>query len=208
LLCDPHTPVARRRDIRASFIGALGTATGRYPLREAMAAALAKDRGSKIRPRVTSPLPEYLIRDVAPIWGERSGPSLAAKTAEFVEIMCRSVFALCPRGYGRTSFRLYEAMQLGCVPVYIYDEPWLPYADVLDWTEFCVLVPAERVGQLHEILASKTQGEIDAMRQRAAELWPEYFTPAAVMRHVLRYLNAATAASLHHNPQEEIARAA
>jgi hypothetical protein len=39
-----------------------------------------------------------------------------------------AAFALAPSGTGRTSFRLYEALQLGLVPVYVYaDVPWLPY---------------------------------------------------------------------------------
>ena len=64
--------------------------------------------------------------------GQRDGRA-SADTRRFVELMSRSVFALCPRGYGRTSYRMYEALQLGCIPVYIHDEPWLPYADELDW---------------------------------------------------------------------------
>jgi len=40
-----------------------------------------------------------------------------------------TVFALAPRGFGRTSFRLVELIQLGVLPFYVYDDrPWLPYA--------------------------------------------------------------------------------
>jgi hypothetical protein len=183
LLCDAHSSVVRKRDIRASFVGALSTPTHRYPARDAMAAAL---RGHS----------EYLVRDVTPVWGEVDNRSLAAKTTDFIDILCRSVFALCPRGYGKTSFRLYEAMQLGCIPVYIYDEPWLPYADVLDWNAFCVLVHVSETNQLHDILASKTAREVDAMRRRAAEIWTDYFTLEGVMRQLPRYLNAAASGSL------------
>jgi hypothetical protein len=37
-------------------------------------------------------------------------------------------FNLAPRGFGRTSFRLSEIVQLGRIPVYLYDDyEWLPY---------------------------------------------------------------------------------
>ena len=37
-------------------------------------------------------------------------------------------FNLAPRGFGRTSFRLAEIVQLGRIPVYLYDDyEWLPY---------------------------------------------------------------------------------
>lgn len=48
---------------------------------------------------------------------------------DFCEIMARSVFALCPRGYGITSFRISESIQYGAIPVYISDEFAIPYDD-------------------------------------------------------------------------------
>ncbi len=39
-------------------------------------------------------------------------------------------FNMAPRGFGRTSFRLVEIIQMGRLPVYIYDDiPWVPYRD-------------------------------------------------------------------------------
>jgi hypothetical protein len=37
-------------------------------------------------------------------------------------------FNLAPRGYGRSSFRFSESIQMGRVPVFMYDDiPWVPY---------------------------------------------------------------------------------
>jgi hypothetical protein len=45
----------------------------------------------------------------------------------------RSMLVLAPRGVNPTSFRLFEALQLGLVPVYLFEDgdeqPWLPYHD-------------------------------------------------------------------------------
>ena len=42
---------------------------------------------------------------------------------------CR--FSLCPRGFGRTSFRLAETVGAGRVPVFVYsDQLWVPYRDL------------------------------------------------------------------------------
>jgi hypothetical protein len=46
---------------------------------------------------------------------------------KYCEILARSVFALAPRGYGKSSFRICEAMQYGATPVYISDEFVKPY---------------------------------------------------------------------------------
>lgn len=46
---------------------------------------------------------------------------------EYCNIMARSMFALCPRGYGKSSFRIAEAIQYGAIPVYVSDEFVIPY---------------------------------------------------------------------------------
>lgn len=46
---------------------------------------------------------------------------------DYCEILARSVFALCPRGYGPSSFRIAEALQYGAIPVYISDQWVFPH---------------------------------------------------------------------------------
>jgi len=49
--------------------------------------------------------------------------------AEWQRLIAHTKFNLAPRGFGRTSFRLAEVVQIGRLPVYLYDDvPWLPYA--------------------------------------------------------------------------------
>jgi Exostosin family. len=50
----------------------------------------------------------------------------ASNKPYYKDVMLQSRYALCPRGCGKTSFRLYEAMQMGTEPIYLSDEPWLP----------------------------------------------------------------------------------
>jgi hypothetical protein len=49
---------------------------------------------------------------------------------EWVPPMVAARLVFAPRGVGATSFRLYEALQVGVPPVYVFDGPWpwLPYA--------------------------------------------------------------------------------
>jgi len=59
--------------------------------------------------------------------------SHASSPSAWVKRLVDTRLALAPRGVGSTSFRLYEALQLGIPPVYTYDGlyPWLPYAHPL-----------------------------------------------------------------------------
>lgn len=167
LLCSPHENPGRPKDIFCSFVGSLT-----HPCRRALRRVLP--RNGRYRIHTTN-------------W--RACIS-AVSAAEFYDVLTRSVFTLCPRGHGPTSFRLYEAMQVGSVPVYIFDTPWLPYVSEIDWDELCVMVPAARLPELAAILESKTEEEIAAYRAAAARLQDDYFTMEGTCRKILESLRA------------------
>jgi len=62
------------------------------------------------------------------------------------DLMARSMFAFCPRGYGTTSFRLYEAIHLACIPIYASDEHWLPFQDKIDWENIAIICKSIKEG--------------------------------------------------------------
>lgn len=52
---------------------------------------------------------------------------------QFVNLMLESHVALCPRGQGAQSFRMYEAMSLGTIPLYISDIDCRPFKKWINW---------------------------------------------------------------------------
>jgi hypothetical protein len=78
----------------------------------------------------------------------------------FSNIMSRSTFSLCPRGYGATSFRICEALQHGSIPVYISDKPWIPFNDMIDFNDYGVFIHSKDINKTDEILKNISQEEI------------------------------------------------
>jgi hypothetical protein len=71
----------------------------------------------------------------------------------FIETTINSRFALAPRGYGRSSFRFFEAMLLNRIPVYFWDDiEWLPYQEHLDYSKFTISIHISKISQTYEIL--------------------------------------------------------
>ncbi len=70
----------------------------------------------------------------------------------FEKMIQESYFSLCPRGFGPTSFRLYESIKMGTVPVYISDDFFLPYKQLLDWSKFSILLNNKNIKKLPKIL--------------------------------------------------------
>lgn len=74
---------------------------------------------------------------------------------DFIDITRKSKFCLAPRGYGRSSFRFFEAFQLGTIPVYLYDDiKWLPYQHFVDYSKICVVIKDSELDTLEAKLSA------------------------------------------------------
>lgn len=69
---------------------------------------------------------------------------------DYLQEIVNSHFVLCPRGIGTSSYRLYEVLSLGRVPIIISDD-WVPPEGV-DWNSCSIRVAEGRVGELPEIV--------------------------------------------------------
>jgi hypothetical protein len=104
----------------------------------------------------------------------------------FTQLTERSRFTLCPRGFGASSFRLYEAMQLGSVPVYVSDYHHLPWTDELDWNEIAVLVRPDEIPHLGERLRAIDDAAYQRMLTTIRRVYDAYFSLAGVCRQIER----------------------
>lgn len=150
LNCMPHgTTDVKHRTILASFVGAL---QNRHPVRNLMYRELYNKDGIVMSETITF--------------------------EKFQEVLTNSIFALCPRGYGKTSFRICEALEARVIPVYIYDEPWIPFQDELDFEEYGVLCPINELPFLHNRLNDMLQ-DVDRLQQmitRGGEVYADYYS--------------------------------
>jgi len=106
----------------------------------------------------------------------------------FKDITEKSEFCLCPRGYGKSSFRLYESMQLGAIPVYVSDKHFLPWEKELDWTKFCVIVKENEIENIPQILRSISLEQKQEMREYAQKIYDEYFSLEGVCNKIMKAL--------------------
>lgn len=59
---------------------------------------------------------------------------------KYANIILRSYISLCPRGYGGSSFRFFESMQLGVVPMLVGDIDTRPFKEYIDWSQCSLYV--------------------------------------------------------------------
>ena len=89
----------------------------------------------------THPVREELRRQLSDRGDVLFGDSLISPR-RYSKSILSSKIALSPRGYGGSSFRFYEAMQLGVVPWLISDFDTRPFKALLDWDSFSFYSPS------------------------------------------------------------------
>lgn len=123
--------------------------------------------------------PDVLVRDTSSFnLFTHLNAGKREKQQAFVETLKRSKFALCPRGNGAASIRLFEAMRMGVAPIIVSDDWILPTG--VDW-ESCALFVKERdVAQIERIAAAhesrwREMGEAAAAAYQACFSEESYF---------------------------------
>jgi hypothetical protein len=155
LLCAPHFFSPRPKRYLASFVGNLKT----HPIR----------------------------REMEELFKSRSDVHIAGGggTDYFVQMMLESYLALCPRGYGGASYRFYEAMQLGAVPLLIGNIDHRPFKEFLDWEAVSFFVHS--VQEADEVL-NWDKGRLLIMGAAAKKLYDSELANGNWCKYVERVL--------------------
>ena len=127
-----------------------------------------------------------------------------SKADKYIDIVKESKFTLSPRGYGRSSFRFFEAFKLGSIPVYIYDDiEWLPYKELIDYTRFCISININDLDQLQSKLESI--GEEDYTKYiESYHRIKHMFTMDGMNNYIVDTLSKGTPLALKLTPREGV----
>lgn len=95
-------------------------------------------------------------------------------------------FSLCPRGAGLSSYRFFESIHLGSIPVLFADDAALPYPD-LDYSRFSVRIPELLAGDSHRVMEILNSIHYDTTREEML-LTRERFSLAGVQTEIYNRL--------------------
>ena len=95
----------------------------------------------------------------------------------YSDMLSNSLYAVCPRGTGISSVRLFEAMATGTVPIIIADGYRPPLDAIIDWDEISIRIPEKKIKKIEDILYNQTSQEIRVMIDKLEAVYQEYFSP-------------------------------
>lgn len=115
----------------------------------------------------------------------------------WIDVVNNTHYVVCPRGFGRTAFKLYETLDMQRVPIYVYDDiPWLPYEKAIDWASFSIPISSGEIHKLKKILHDIDEPKYLEMIHRGKELHHNYFTFAGVVQKIGEFIGQPSAANI------------
>ena len=127
------------------------------------------------------------------------GTLLVYKGKEWQRVLASARFALVPRGFGRTTFMVAEALQMGLIPIYVYDDAeWLPYrgsGGAAEWSRFGFSMKLTNISLAAASLPEITDEALAAMRTAVRAVRESHFTYDGVMEQIIGFIRNGTAGS-------------
>jgi hypothetical protein len=111
---------------------------------------------------------KYLFEETKPIYGISSVKERVEIVKKFCLDIAQARFAFSPRGAGSSSFRLFQSLMSGTVPV-VSGMTDYPFSNVLDWNLFTI------IDDDHTKTNSLVSMDESSLREKGMEVWDEYF---------------------------------
>lgn len=123
--------------------------------------------------------------------GEPDWHALVQSRKEYVQNICGSDYVLCVRGAGNFSYRLYETLACGRIPVFVDTDCLLPYHSSIDWKQHCVWLDESDLGHLPLKVAqfhdSLTDRQFIDLQKSCREFWQKFLSPEGYFRNFYRH---------------------
>lgn len=121
-------------------------------------------------------------------------------TRNAYELLARnSVFTLAPAGYGRWTYRFFQAIQWGSIPVLLSDDYIKPFESAIPYDTFCITLAERDVGDIDRILRSIPPSDVATM-QNALKENQRHFTKAAFFNELCNSLRRIQGNPSSHGP--------
>ena len=144
------------------------------------------------RSRIRRPIIKSLRAEIGHDFGYYKG-------GDFRTFWDRGRFILTPRGYGKSAFMVYEALQMGFVPVYVWkEEEWIPYKGSVraDLRNLGFSINICNVSKLPQTLRHVTDAELESRRESIRRVRITHFTYQGVLEQIEKFLQLPCRAEL------------
>lgn len=157
-----------------------------------MGVRISRNRGYEIRAQIIRLLKDSKAIQTNFILRDRFYLGDGNEAEVYLKNMEESDYILCPRGSGNFSYRFYETLSFGRIPIFINTDCCLPYEDYINWKDYCVWVEEDELENLEDkILEFHERLDEEAFREKQKEcheLWKKWLSLDGFFSNIHRYL--------------------
>lgn len=101
-------------------------------------------------------------------------------TREFLDNIKTNRYTLCPRGVGNFSYRFYETLSLGRIPILIDTDCELPLKNKINWEKHIIFIKQDEIKNLKQII---NEDDRDCFQNRL--MWEKYLSPSGYFKNFI-----------------------
>ena len=137
---------------------------------------------------------EFIIRERNLYIGNDDQAARQQLRQEYIANMLSSDYVLCMRGSGNFSYRFYEALSLGKIPVLVDTDDALPFEDEIPWQTHILRIPeAEHISErIKAHFDAHTPESLAQLQASNRALWLEWFRPETYFPKLLKHIASQT----------------
>lgn len=109
----------------------------------------------------------------------------------FIDSVFKNPYTLCISGFGNYSYRFYETLSAGRIPVFVDTDCKLPFEEFIDWKEHVAWVDRKDIYRIDKILLEfhkQRKHDFIQLQQSNKYLWQEYLSPQNYFKKIRVYL--------------------
>ena len=125
----------------------------------------------------------FIIR--SSFWG--GSPHNSDLRREYIDNMKGSDMVLCCRGAGNFSYRLYEALSCGKIPIIIDTDISLPCSNIIDWNRFIITTPKNINHDIKEWWGNIDEDSYIDIQKYSRFIYEQYLNPAGFSKYISTY---------------------
>lgn len=111
---------------------------------------------------------------------------------EYAENIFESDYALVVRGAGNFSYRLYEVLSCGRIPIFINTDCVLPYDEFVQWKNYFVWIEENELDRVEEKIINFHNNispeSFVQLQQQIRKLYEEWISPVGYCKNLYRYI--------------------
>lgn len=125
-------------------------------------------------------------------------PEVDKKTAvkEFFDNIRDNIFIFCCRGDGNYSYRFYETLMMGRIPILIDTDSPLPFEDKIKYQDHLVLIHESEIKSPRDIIKyitdfyTEKETILEEIQHKNRELWEKYFSATGFVDQFIKEFKA------------------